>query len=104
MTYNEKKSLYESIMKDVAKIVKKRINEGYYYHNFTQHIIQIYPEEDATVENYKRIAKVLKCFQDIHYNSHMLIHDGIMDDSCWSVEFAGEIIPGAGSKYWEGLS
>jgi hypothetical protein len=27
MTYNEKKSLYESIMKDVAKTVKKKINE-----------------------------------------------------------------------------
>jgi len=27
MTYNEKKSLYESIMKDVAKQVKKLINE-----------------------------------------------------------------------------
>jgi len=27
MTYNEKKSLYESIMKDVAKIVKRKINE-----------------------------------------------------------------------------
>ena len=28
MTYNEKKSLYESIMKDVAKSVKRQINEG----------------------------------------------------------------------------
>jgi len=28
MTYNEKKSLYESIMKDVAKIVKRQINEA----------------------------------------------------------------------------
>lgn len=27
MTYNEKKSLYESIMKDVAKTVKRRLNE-----------------------------------------------------------------------------
>ena len=27
MTYNEKKSLYESIMKDVAKIVKRQIYE-----------------------------------------------------------------------------
>ena len=27
MTYNEKKSLYESIMKDVSKIVKRQINE-----------------------------------------------------------------------------
>ncbi len=29
MTYNEKKSLYESIMKEVAKTVKRRINEGF---------------------------------------------------------------------------
>jgi hypothetical protein len=28
MTYNEKKSLYESIMKVAAKIVKKQINEA----------------------------------------------------------------------------
>ena len=28
MTYNEKKSLYENIMKDVAKIVKRQINEN----------------------------------------------------------------------------
>lgn len=28
MTYNEKKSLYESIMKDVAKIVKRKLNES----------------------------------------------------------------------------
>ena len=28
MTYNEKKSLYESIMKDVAKTVKQKINES----------------------------------------------------------------------------
>ena len=27
MTHNEMKSLYESIMQDVAKIVKKHINE-----------------------------------------------------------------------------
>ena len=30
MTYNEKKSLYENIMKEVAKTVKKRINESFY--------------------------------------------------------------------------
>ena len=30
MTYNEKKSLYESIMKDIAKIVKKALNENDY--------------------------------------------------------------------------
>ena len=28
MTYNEKKSLYESIMKEVAKTVKYHLNEG----------------------------------------------------------------------------
>lgn len=28
MTYNEKKSLYESIMKDVAKSVKRHLNEN----------------------------------------------------------------------------
>lgn len=27
MTYNEKKSLYESIMKDVAKVIKQKLNE-----------------------------------------------------------------------------
>ena len=33
MTYNEKKSLYESIMKEVAKDVKKRLNEEDSSHN-----------------------------------------------------------------------
>ena len=28
MTYNEKKSLYESIMKNVAKTVKRKLNES----------------------------------------------------------------------------
>ena len=28
MTYNEKKSLYESIMNDIAKSVKRQINEA----------------------------------------------------------------------------
>jgi hypothetical protein len=28
MTYNEKKSLYESIMTDIAKMVKRQINEA----------------------------------------------------------------------------
>ena len=28
MTYNEKKSLYESIMRDIAKSVKRQINES----------------------------------------------------------------------------
>jgi hypothetical protein len=28
MTYDEKKSLYESIMKDIAKTVKRQINEN----------------------------------------------------------------------------
>ena len=28
MNYNEKKSLYESIMKEVAKTVKRQINEA----------------------------------------------------------------------------
>ena len=27
MTYNEKKSLYESIMKDISKTVKQKLNE-----------------------------------------------------------------------------
>lgn len=27
MRYNEKRSLYESIMKDVAKVVKRHLNE-----------------------------------------------------------------------------
>ena len=31
MTYNEKKSLYESIMKEVAKTVKRRLNENAEY-------------------------------------------------------------------------
>jgi hypothetical protein len=79
-------------------------NMNYYPHEHTQHIIRIIPEEDAIVENYKRIAKVLKCFNDIHYNSYMLIHDGIMDDSIFLGVVKGEETRGCGAVYWEGLA
>ena len=38
MTYNEKKSLYESIMKDVAKTVKRKLNESFYRGNSNKRI------------------------------------------------------------------
>ena len=58
---------------------------GYY----TQHIIQIFPKKKATVENYKRIAAAI---QNINGYGHLLIHDGIMDDSNWN--------NGAGCKWY----
>jgi len=45
MTYNEKKSLYESIMKEVAKTVKRKINEDFF------------PGIDIRKEEYKPIKQ-----------------------------------------------
>ena len=42
MTYNEKKSLYESIMKDVAKTVKNKLNESLENQRYT---ISVYSEK-----------------------------------------------------------
>ena len=39
MTYDEKKSLYESIMKDVAKIVKKQLNGSSLFENFEDYSV-----------------------------------------------------------------
>ena len=36
MTYKEKKTLYEGIMKQVAKVVKKHINEDEYYDDYDE--------------------------------------------------------------------
>ena len=50
---------------------------GYY----TQHIIRIVPEQDATLENYRRVADAI-CKEVDEYN--FCIHDGFMDDSNWN--------------------
>jgi hypothetical protein len=52
---------------------------GYY----TQHLIRIIPESDATVANYKRIAEAIKNNVDDCY-SCLRIHDSVMDDSNWN--------------------
>ena len=40
MTYKEKKSLYESIMKEVAKIVKRNLNESEYSNNIVELMVR----------------------------------------------------------------
>ena len=39
MTYNEKKSLYESIMRDVAKTVKKKLNTKNLFESFSDYSV-----------------------------------------------------------------
>lgn len=58
---------------------KFKIIMGYY----TQHLIRIIPESDATVANYKRIAEAIKNNVDDCY-SCLRIHDSVMDDSNWN--------------------
>ena len=52
---------------------------GYY----TQHLIRIIPESDATVANYKRVSEAIKNNVDDCY-SCFRIHDNVMDDSNWN--------------------
>ena len=58
MTYNEKKSLYESIMKDVAKIVKRRINEQFdmLKNEILQRVMMI--RKEMSSETFNNIAYV----------------------------------------------
>lgn len=51
---------------------------------FTQHIIRIIPEQDATLSNYRRVAAAICKEVDDFYN--FCIHDGIMDDSNWNAK------------------
>lgn len=51
---------------------------GYY----TQHLIRIIPESDATVANYKRVASAIGKVEQTDYDFR--IHDGVMDDSHWN--------------------
>lgn len=50
---------------------------GYY----TQHLIRIIPENDATVANYKRVSDAIKKEIEDGEFYNFRIHDGIMDDS-----------------------
>lgn len=47
---------------------------------YTQHLIRIIPESDATVGNYKRVAQAIGKEVDEYYGS-LRIHEGVMDDS-----------------------
>lgn len=60
---------------------------GYY----TQHLIKIIPESDATVENYKRVASAIRKVEQTDYDYR--IHDGVMDDSHWN--------SGDGTKWYQ---
>ena len=59
MTYNEKKSLYESIMKEIAKTVKHQINEAD-ENNKSSNKKELTPREKYNVENQvKRLKETL---------------------------------------------
>jgi len=60
MTYNEKKFLYESIIKDVAKIVKSKINEYYDEYNEEEQVFL------KAIDKYKsKVLKILKRISEL---------------------------------------
>lgn len=54
MTYNEKRSLYESIMKDVAIIVKQRLNENNNTEDLDKRLESATKEVEKKIENLKK--------------------------------------------------
>ena len=59
MTYNEKRSLYESIMEDVAKTVKRQINEA--------GVLPLGSVPDGMNVSFSQLYKVMKRFSDRMY-------------------------------------
>lgn len=59
MTYNEKKSLYESIMKDVAKTVKRQINEA--------GVLPFESVSDGMNVSFRQLYKVMNRYSDRMY-------------------------------------
>lgn len=57
MTYNEKKSLYDSIMTDVSKIVRKKLNEN-----------ALHPEEDCFQNMISDMFDIDRRFKDSNFN------------------------------------
>ena len=72
MTYNEKQSLYESIMKDVAKIVKNKINESK---------LPTYDEVNySNIKSYVDFHNFMKNYLDATVNCIMMMM-GAIDDN-----------------------
>ena len=68
MTYNDKKQLYESIIKDVAKVVKRRLNEADYNDNLTHLICKLNYNGDTIPvrleeSNYVRLIFLCECIE-----------------------------------------
>ncbi len=79
MTYNEKKSLYESIMKEVAKIVKRNLNESYNHNNETIKYIKDKISEISKTTNNRYFLYISGspdlCYGDIYNNGSIELND-----------------------------
>ena len=60
MTYNEKKSLYESIMNDVAKQIKQRLNESF----SSQKVITFFKLSKEYLNNLKKTEPIYHILGD----------------------------------------
>lgn len=86
---SNKKSLYESIMRDVAKTVKKRINESYNFDDCTYNVnrlIQELPECSSKIELAKAIGELLKQLRDTispvldyEFNTNSIEKDSVIE-------------------------
>lgn len=72
MTYNEKKSLYESIMRDVAKIVKRHLNESDNENQFEKEIEKMILKLRNTMTTYDFYEKAY-IDGELNYKLIMLI-------------------------------
>ena len=72
MTYNEKKFLYENIMKDVAKIVKHKLNESYYNRNIRLSANEIV-QKVIFRSNYSKVNILIDVNSSIDSSDEMLI-------------------------------
>ncbi len=66
MTYNEKNALYESIMKEVAKIVKRNLNESFNHNNETVKYIKDKISEISKITN-NRYFLYISGSPDLYY-------------------------------------
>ena len=77
MTYNEKKSLYESIMKDVAKTVKRQINEA--------GIASLTPISDSKNISFRELYKIISNYSTSSNNGRKGVY---VESSDEDIQFA----------------
>ena len=89
MTYNEKKSLYESIISDIAKIVKRQINEAYNSRKIIN-FLNAMKDADKPIERSKEGTWGESCFAQSRFIAFS--------------EPGNDIEKEGFSKYWPGMN